>query len=107
MVEVAVTPDLRNPAGTMQGAMVALVAEAAAEDLVATTFGQDVVVVDLDLRYLARTSAGPVRTQARLLGDRLESPVEVQLVDTSTDQVTTLVYAAAVRPTTTGLDLSR
>ena len=107
VVEVAVTPDLRNPAGTMQGAMVALVAEAAAEDLVSATFGQDVVVVDLDLRYLARTSAGPVRTEARLLGDCLESPVEVQLVDTSTDQVTTLVYARAVCPTTTGVDLSR
>ena len=107
VVEVEVTPDLRNPAGTMQGAMVALVAEAAAEDLVSATFGQDVVVVDLDLRYLARTSAGPVRTEARLLGDCLESPVEVQLVDTSTDQVTTLVYARAVSPTTTGVDLSR
>ena len=48
-----------------------------------------------------------MRTEARLLGDRLESPVGVQLVDTSTDQVTTLVYARAVCPPTTDVDLSR
>ena len=96
VVEVAVTPELRNAAGTMQGAMVALVAEAAAEDLVSATFGRDIVVVDLDLRYLARTSDGPVRTRARLLGDTIDAPVEVQLVDTSADRLTTLVYARGV-----------
>ena len=48
---------------------------------------------------------GRCAPEARLLGDRLESPVEVQLVDTSTDRVTTLVYARVVRPT--GVDLSR
>jgi acyl-coenzyme A thioesterase PaaI-like protein len=96
VVEVEVTPDLRNPAGTMQGAMVALVAEAAAEDLVAATFGRSVVVTDLDLRYLARVSTGPVRTRARLLGDTVGAPIEVQLVDTAADRLTTLVYARAV-----------
>jgi acyl-coenzyme A thioesterase PaaI-like protein len=96
IVQVAVTPDLQNPAGTMQGAMVALVAEAAAEDLVSATFGVEVVVVDLDLRYLARTSAGPVRTRARLLGDTPDEPVEVELVDLGADQLTTHVYARAV-----------
>jgi acyl-coenzyme A thioesterase PaaI-like protein len=96
IVEVAVTPDLRNPAGTMQGAMVALVAEAAAEDLAADAFGQPAVVSDLDLRYLARVETGPVRATARLLGDLPGSAMEVQLVDTSADRLTTLVYARAV-----------
>ena len=54
VVQIDVTPELRNPAGTLQGAMVALVAEAAAEDLVATRFESPAVVTDLDLRTSGR-----------------------------------------------------
>ncbi len=96
VVEVEVTPDLRNPAGTLQGAMVALVAEAAAEDLLATRFESPVVVTDLDLRYLRQAQVGPVRTRSRLLGTGVDAPVQVELVDTTTDQITTLVFARAV-----------
>jgi acyl-coenzyme A thioesterase PaaI-like protein len=73
--------------------MVALLAEAAAEDLMATRFSVPVVVTDLDLRYLRKAENGPVRTRTRLLGEGPEAPVQVEIVDTSTDQVTTLVYA--------------
>ena len=90
---VEVTPELQTPAGTLQGAMVALVAEAAAEDLLATRFGVPVVVTSLDLRYLRRTQAGPIRTRCRLLGSGIDAPVQIELVDTSTDQVAALVYA--------------
>jgi acyl-coenzyme A thioesterase PaaI-like protein len=96
VVQVEVTPELRNPAGTLQGAMVALVAESAAEDLMAARSGAPFVVTDLDLRYLRRTEAGPVVTRSRLLGSGPEASVEIELVDTSTDQITTLVYAAGV-----------
>jgi acyl-coenzyme A thioesterase PaaI-like protein len=95
VVQVAVTPDLRNPAGTLQGAMVALLAEAAAEELLAARFESPVVVTDLDLRYLRKAPTGPVRTRARLLGTGPDVPVQVELIDTSTDQITTLVYARA------------
>ncbi len=95
VVEVAVRPDLRNPAGTLQGAMVALLAEAAAEELVAARFAVPAVVTDLDLRYLAQAPEGPVRTRARLLGDGPDAPIEVELVDRSADRLTTLVYARA------------
>ncbi len=96
VVQVEVTPDLRNPAGTLQGAMVALLAEAAAEDLMATRFESPVVVTDLDLRYLRMAQTGPVRTRSTLLGTGPDAPVQVELIDTSTDEVTTLVYARAV-----------
>jgi len=96
IVQVEVTADLRNPAGTLQGAMVALLAEAAAEDLMATRFGSNFVVTDLDLRYLRKTDVGPVRTRSTLLGVGLEASVQVELIDTSTDQITTLVYARAI-----------
>ncbi len=95
-VQVELTSDLLNPAGTLQGAMVALVAEAAAEDLLEARSGSPVVVTDLDLRYLQKTHLGPVRTRSRLLGTGPLDPVQVELVDLSTDQVTTLVYVRAV-----------
>jgi acyl-coenzyme A thioesterase PaaI-like protein len=94
-VEVEVTPELLNPAGTLQGAMVALVAEVAAEELAATRTGQPVVVTDLDLRYLAKTAAGPVRTRTRPLGPEPDSPMAIELIDSSGDRLTTLVYARA------------
>jgi acyl-coenzyme A thioesterase PaaI-like protein len=96
IVQVEVTQDLRNPAGTLQGAMVALVAEAAAEELIATRFGGPVVVTDLDLRYLRKVAVGPVRTRSRLLGTGPDAPIEIELIDTSTDEISTLVYARAV-----------
>jgi len=96
IVQIDVTPELRNPAGTLQGAMVALVAEAAAEDLAATRFESPVVVTDLDLRYLGQARVGPVRTRTRLLGTGPAAPIRVELIDTSTDKITTLVYARAV-----------
>ena len=93
VVQVAVTPDLRNPAGTLQGAMVALLAEAAAEELMTARFASPVLVTDLDLRYLRKADTGPVRTRTRLLGAGPDAPVQVELIDTFTEQITTLVYA--------------
>ena len=100
VVEMDVTPELRNPAGTLQGAMVALVAEAAAEEVASVRFDLPAVVTDLDLRYLAQTAAGPVRTRCCLLGDGPDAPIQVELVDRSSDRLTTLAYArTAVIPT--------
>ena len=96
IAQVEVTPQLRNPAGTLQGAMVALLAEVAAEDLVTTRFESPVVVTDLDIRYLGQAQVGPVRTRSRLLGTGPGAPVQVELVDTTTDKITTLVFARAV-----------
>ena len=92
-VEMQVTPELRNPAGTLQGAMVALLAEAAAEEMASARFDIAAVVTDLDLRYLAQTGAGPVRSKCSLLGSGPDAPIEVELFDRSTDRLTTLVYA--------------
>ncbi len=96
VVEIAVRPEVCNPAGTLQGAMVALVAEAAAEDLIGSLAGEPVVVTELDIRYLAQAKEGPVRTQCRLLGEQADAPVEVRLTDTGTNRLSTLVYARAV-----------
>jgi acyl-coenzyme A thioesterase PaaI-like protein len=92
LVELAVRPEVCNPAGTLQGAMVALLAESAAEDFVGHRSGEPVTVVDLDLRYLAQAKVGPVRTRCTMVGEW----AQVELVDTTTGQVSTLVYARAV-----------
>ena len=96
VVQVELTDDLRNPAGTLQGAMVALVAESAVEELIGARSSSPMIVTDLDVRYLERTHLGPVRTRSRLLGDGPGSAVQVELIDLSTDRTTTLVYARAV-----------
>jgi acyl-coenzyme A thioesterase PaaI-like protein len=95
IVQVELTTDVRNAAGTLQGAMVALVAEAAVEEIMESRFGVPFVVTNLDLRYLRQTQGGPVRTRCRLLGDRPDSSVQVELVDLSNGDITTLVFATA------------
>jgi acyl-coenzyme A thioesterase PaaI-like protein len=95
VVEVAVVPEVCNPAGTLQGAMVALVAESAAEDLIASLAFEPVVVTELDIRYLAQAHVGPVRSHSRLLGTGPDDPVEVRLIDSDTGRITTLAYARA------------
>ena len=92
-LEMQVTPELRNPAGTLQGAMVALLAEAAAEEMASSRFDLPAVVTELDLRYLAQTGAGPVQSRCRLLGEGPDAPIEVELSDISSERLTTLVYA--------------
>jgi len=92
-LEMEVTHELRNPAGTLQGAMVALFAEAAAEELASALFDLPAVVTELDLRYLAQTGAGPVVSVCTLLGDAPDAPIRVELSDRSSGRLTTLVYA--------------
>jgi acyl-coenzyme A thioesterase PaaI-like protein len=92
-LEMEVIPELLNPAGTLQGAMVALFAEAAAEELVSARFDLPAVVTELDLRYLAQTAEGPVVSACTLLGDGPDAPIQVELTDRSSGRLTTLAYA--------------
>lgn len=96
-VEMAVEPRLCNPAGTLQGAMVALLAEVAAEELVSERAGSPAVVTDLDLRYLAKATGGRLHTRSTALGDGPTPPVQIELVDEA-DTVTALVFARAAVP---------
>jgi acyl-coenzyme A thioesterase PaaI-like protein len=93
VVEVPLTNALRNTAGTLQGAMTALIAEVAAEEALSARAGGPVVVTDLDVRYLSRTATGPVRTRCAVLGDGAAACATVELVDLSKDAITALVYA--------------
>ena len=92
-LEMQVTPELRNPAGTLQGAMVALFAEAAAEELASARF--DIAC----RRDRARPALpGPDRARGRPVGvhaarRRARRADTGGALDRSTDRLTTLVYA--------------
>jgi acyl-coenzyme A thioesterase PaaI-like protein len=84
-VEVAMRDDLRNPAGALQGAMVSIVGEVAAETLLAHHGASRAVITDIDIRYLAMGRVGPIQSRARLLGDKPTDAVAVELFDRGND----------------------
>jgi acyl-coenzyme A thioesterase PaaI-like protein len=95
-VEVDVDPILRNPAGTLQGAMVAALVEAAVEQVLGHRWDAPAFVTDLHVRYLAQNRTGPIRSRTRVLGDGPSGFVVVELVDVTTGVLTTHATARAV-----------
>ena len=77
-------PALLNPAGAMQGAMVAGLAETAGEDFAdhhhLVGAGRH-VVTDIEVRYLAQNRVSPIATRAWSVGPPAEGLVRVDLVD--------------------------
>ncbi len=91
IVEVPLDPKLLNPAGALQGAMVGLIAEVAAEEMATAAVGSPQVVTDLDIRYLTQVRLGPIRTRSTFIGPPTDTSIAVELVDTSLDKVVTVV----------------
>ena len=81
VVEVPRSPDVLNPADTIQGGVVALVAELAALSLGDGAGGG--VVRELDVRYLRSTRVGPARATAERLNDRT---ARVEVRDAGADE---------------------
>ena len=86
---------LNNTAGVMQGAMVALVAEVAAEEAASARLGAPAYVNELEIRYLQQVRSGPLRSSCEWLGDRPDSPIRIALIDVGTDRLVTHVVARA------------
>jgi acyl-coenzyme A thioesterase PaaI-like protein len=80
-VEIEMRDALRNHAGALQGALVALVGELAAEALADSTGGEPCAVTDLDVRYLAMAREGPIWTRAEWLGGIPGDRIRVELRD--------------------------
>lgn len=101
VVSVDLRPDLLNPAGAMQGAMVSGLAEAAAEDLAdhLGLLGTDRhVVTEVEVRYLAQNRLSPIITRARVVGAPEDGLVRVDLVDDDGRGRTTTSVLARLRP---------
>lgn len=72
--------DLTNSTGTIQGGVLALLGEMAAQTLVSAETGRTFVVDDLDIRYLRAARVGPARSTTQLLqldDDRATVAVEI------------------------------
>ncbi|MCY4037433.1 MAG: PaaI family thioesterase [bacterium] len=80
-VEVELAPQLLNPAGMMQGAMVALVGEVGAETLASHDLGAPHAVADMDIRYLLGGKIGPVYSTCRWMGDPTSGWVVAEIRD--------------------------
>jgi acyl-coenzyme A thioesterase PaaI-like protein len=99
-VEVALRDELRNPAGALQGAMVAVIGEAAGEAMLTHRGALRSVVTDIDIRYLAMGRVGPIHSHARLLGDAPTDAIAVELYDRGRDDriISTMLLRAAPAP---------
>ncbi len=98
VVEVDLRPELLNPSGALQGAMVTLVAESGAEDLAGHHLGAPHVVTDLDVRFVGQGRVGPVRSAAAFIGPPSDGSIRVELVDTGQDGKIVTTVLARVRP---------
>ena len=96
VVEMDVTPDVVNPAGTLHGAMVAFVAECAAQELAESATGEPHCVTDLDIRYLKQIRGGTVRSAARSVGDG--GAIVVDLFDMGSGGALLTTVLARTRP---------
>ena len=95
IVSVDLDADLLNPAGTLQGAMVAGLAETAAEDLAdhLRLLGTDRhVVTEIEIRFLAQNRVSPIVSSAWVVGPPSAGTIRVDLVDDGgTGRLTTSV----------------
>ncbi len=84
-VQLPFRPALLNPEGVLQGALVALVVEVAAQALATTAGLSRPAVCELDLRYLAAAARGPVESRARWLGPASARMIAIELRDLGRD----------------------
>jgi acyl-coenzyme A thioesterase PaaI-like protein len=96
VVDIEHRPSVGNGRGTLQGGMVALLAERACETLLAAE-GEAHVVTSIDLRYLSPMRIGPVRATARILRTHEGlAQLWVELHDLGTSHLMTHVVADAI-----------
>jgi acyl-coenzyme A thioesterase PaaI-like protein len=101
VVAASLRPDLLNPAGAMQGAIVAGLIEAAAEDLADHHLGGGGrlhVVTEMEIRYLAQNRVAPIVSRAMFVGPPAEGLVRVDLVDDDGRGRLTAAAMVRVRP---------
>jgi uncharacterized protein (TIGR00369 family) len=97
--EVPLRSDLTNATGTIQGGVVALLGEMAAQTLASSAAGRTFVVDDLDVRYLRAARVGPARSSAQLLQlDDDRATVAVEVRDTGMDDRLVAHVTAQCRP---------
>ena len=82
LAEISLRSDLTNATESLQGGLVALLGETAAQTAASAATGAMAVVESLDVYYLAAARVGPFRAAAQLLNRDL---VRVEIRDTGRD----------------------
>jgi uncharacterized protein (TIGR00369 family) len=77
-IELPVSAWAQNSMGALQGGVVALAADVAAEHALSTAAGRPVCITDLQMTYLGFGRVGPVLTTAELLSTRA---ARVEIID--------------------------
>ena len=97
VIDVPVTDWGRNSLGAMQGGVVAMVADIAAETALRSASPEPLAVSDLQVTYLGFGRVGPVRSCVEVLGvEPGRGTARVELVDAGAEQrLMTVVSAAA------------
>jgi uncharacterized protein (TIGR00369 family) len=99
IIEVPISAWSLNSMGAMQGGVVTMVAEAAAECALRQAAGEAMVVTDLHVTYLGFGRVGPVRTSAEVLeATSRRGAARVDIVDSGAEErLMSRVSAAASR----------
>ncbi|MDE3203154.1 MAG: hypothetical protein KGQ66_02910 [Acidobacteriota bacterium] len=95
IAEISLREDLLNGTQSLQGGLVALLAETAARTAASADLGRPAVVESIEVHYLAAARVGPFRAEAQAVGPGL---YRVAAIDTGmADRIVCLV-AARTRP---------
>lgn len=95
VVELARTDYVRNSFGTINGGVLTMVVEAAAQAASTAALGRPATVVDFQVHYLDQTRVGPARTTTTVLrASGTESVCEVRVVDAGHDDLLLAVATA-------------
>ncbi len=97
-VELVLRPQVLNTVGTLQGALVALLVERAAECLAESRLGSPQRIAELDLRYLRAAKVGPIRSRAAFIGEPEVGMLRVELRDTGREDRLTATALLRVAP---------
>jgi uncharacterized protein (TIGR00369 family) len=86
-VELEITDDLRGPAGSLHGGLVAVLVDVAGASILARAVGRPVATASTSIQYLSAGRIGPLRASGSVLraSDTL-GVVEVRIVDVGKDE---------------------
>jgi acyl-coenzyme A thioesterase PaaI-like protein len=96
LTEIGLRSDLTNATESLQGGLVALLGETAAQTAASAAIRQAAVVESLDVYYLAAARVGPFRAAAELLRNDL---VRVEIRDAGREDRMVAIATAHTRPT--------
>ncbi len=98
IVRLEIDDRIRRPGGMVQGSIMTLLGEVAAETLAEATLACPCVVTGLDVRYLLGGRTGPLVTRAAWVGAPERGTIEVSLIDTGRGDAVTTTFYVAVAP---------